>query len=66
MYVGEAWQDIMIACNGDSTVECFHKPPKNETGKNSGCGTDFAYPYFISFVVLCSFLVSFSNLKLRY
>ncbi|XP_043233956.1 voltage-dependent calcium channel type D subunit alpha-1-like, partial [Amphibalanus amphitrite] len=47
---GEAWQEIMLACVDG---EC---DPKVPDGKG-GCGTVFAIPYFVSFYVLCSFLV---------
>lgn len=54
-YVGESWQNIMLDClqheqSSDGT-EC-EDPQDNE------CGSDTAYAYFISFYVLCSFLVS--------
>lgn len=60
---GEAWQEVMLACSGGDHVKCFHSnvtmpedigedPPKEDT-----CGSNFAFPYFISFFVSCSFLV---------
>ncbi|XP_076351266.1 muscle calcium channel subunit alpha-1-like isoform X2 [Tachypleus tridentatus] len=49
---GEAWQDIMIDCSNRPTVMC--DPRSNTPGT---CGNDFALPYFISFYILCSFLV---------
>ena len=52
---GEAWQDIMLSCKKDPSVVCDHK--SEDSGDPSGCGTDFAYPYFISFFVVCSFLI---------
>ncbi|KAL3270430.1 hypothetical protein HHI36_020985 [Cryptolaemus montrouzieri] len=47
---GEAWQEIMMDC----------ADPKAKCDSRSGqeyCGSDIAYPYFISFYVLCSFLI---------
>lgn len=54
--VGEAWQDIMMACSSTQSVKCDSNSDENE--KESSCGSDIAFPYFISFYVLCSFLVS--------
>ncbi|XP_074644176.1 muscle calcium channel subunit alpha-1-like [Tubulanus polymorphus] len=48
---GEAWQDIMLAC-ASTDADC--DPKSDSTGK---CGTNFAFPYFISFYILCSFLI---------
>lgn len=48
---GEAWQEIMMACQDDSHDNC-HDP--NEKGS---CGSTVAFPFFISFYVLCSFLI---------
>ncbi|KAL1129887.1 hypothetical protein AAG570_012831, partial [Ranatra chinensis] len=53
---GEAWQDIML----DSSVrpdEVMCDPKSDDFGNPNGCGSDFAFPYFISFYVLCSFLI---------
>ena len=52
---GEAWQEIMMACTNSPTVKC--DPESEDYGKGISCGTYFAYPYFISFYILCSFLV---------
>ena len=49
---GEAWQEIMLACV-DGPCDPHIKDPDEV-----GCGTVFAIPYFVSFYVLCSFLVS--------
>jgi len=38
-------------------VKCEVLPNSTETIPES-CGSDLAFPYFISFYVLCSFLVS--------
>ncbi|XP_033105567.1 voltage-dependent L-type calcium channel subunit alpha-1D-like [Anneissia japonica] len=45
---GEAWQDVMLAC---ISSKCYEGEP-DET-----CGSPIAVPYFLSFYVLCSFLV---------
>ncbi|KAF5296914.1 hypothetical protein FQA39_LY12271 [Lamprigera yunnana] len=49
---GEAWQEIMMSCAATDKVKC-DPIVKNDTS----CGFDIAYPYFISFYVLCSFLI---------
>lgn len=49
----------MLSCSDREDVRCdpmsddYHKGGLNE----SRCGNNFAYPYFISFFMLCSFLV---------
>ncbi|CAH1784486.1 unnamed protein product [Owenia fusiformis] len=50
---GEAWQDIMLRCSTASAA-C---DARSDDGVNKGCGTWFATPYFISFYILCSFLI---------
>ncbi|XP_059091600.1 muscle calcium channel subunit alpha-1-like isoform X4 [Tigriopus californicus] len=52
---GEAWQEIMLSCKKDPSVLCDER--SEDAGDPAGCGTDFAYPYFISFFVVCSFLI---------
>ena len=53
---GEAWQDIMLDC---VTGQCDpHSDHDFEKDPDAICGTVFAIPYFVSFYVLCSFLVS--------
>merc|ERR1712142_1279947 len=47
---GENWQQIMNSCLNTPDVLCEMEP--NET-----CGTHFAYFYFISFNMICSFLI---------
>ncbi|KAK9884321.1 hypothetical protein WA026_005271 [Henosepilachna vigintioctopunctata] len=47
---GEAWQEIMMDC-ADPEAKC-----DSRLGQQY-CGSDIAYPYFISFYVLCSFLI---------
>ena len=44
----------MLSCKKDPSVKCDEK---SEDAGETGCGTDFAYPYFISFFVVCSFLI---------
>ncbi|KAL5014501.1 hypothetical protein ScPMuIL_008771, partial [Solemya velum] len=51
---GEAWQDVMLSCIDSPTVACDMYSGAHE-GKT--CGTNFAYIYFISFYILCSFLI---------
>lgn len=53
---GEAWQQIMLACIYDKeNVKC---DPLAENRDQESCGNSFAYIYFITFYILCSFLVS--------
>ncbi|XP_036335354.1 muscle calcium channel subunit alpha-1 isoform X1 [Rhagoletis pomonella] len=49
---GEAWQEIMMSCSTDKDVHC---DPNSDARKD--CGSSIAFPYFISFYVLCSFLI---------
>ncbi|XP_018365717.1 PREDICTED: voltage-dependent calcium channel type D subunit alpha-1-like isoform X2 [Trachymyrmex cornetzi] len=51
---GEAWQEIMMDCSSQPSVKCDFN--SDELDKDS-CGSDIAFPYFISFYVLCSFLI---------
>ncbi|XP_012282191.2 muscle calcium channel subunit alpha-1 isoform X1 [Orussus abietinus] len=53
---GEGWQEIMLDCSHrPGEVKC---DPKSDDHENhAGCGSDMAFPYFISFYVLCSFLI---------
>lgn len=59
---GEAWQDIMLDCSDREPVKCDIASDlgHNETNEPTfaTCGSSMAFPYFISFYVLCSFLVS--------
>uniref|UniRef100_A0AAG5DDG1 Voltage-dependent calcium channel alpha-1 subunit IQ domain-containing protein n=1 Tax=Anopheles atroparvus TaxID=41427 RepID=A0AAG5DDG1_ANOAO len=52
---GEAWQDIMLDCSAREEVRCDENSEDKES--KEGCGSSFAFPYFISFYVLCSFLI---------
>lgn len=47
---GEAWHEIMLSCLSNRACD--------EHANASECGSDFAYFYFVSFIFLCSFLVS--------
>lgn len=54
---GEAWQDIMLACMPGK--KCApESEPGNSTEGETPCGSSFAVFYFISFYMLCAFLVS--------
>ncbi|CAB0011622.1 unnamed protein product [Nesidiocoris tenuis] len=52
---GEAWQDIMLDTSSrPGEVRC---DPASDDAHSDSCGSDLAFPYFISFYVLCSFLI---------
>ncbi|XP_061878488.1 voltage-dependent R-type calcium channel subunit alpha-1E-like [Entelurus aequoreus] len=56
---GESWQEIMLSClsgqecETDTSLAPFTLSPDHE----GGCGTDFAYCYFVSFIFFSSFLM---------
>uniref|UniRef100_A0A8C9X093 Calcium voltage-gated channel subunit alpha1 E n=1 Tax=Sander lucioperca TaxID=283035 RepID=A0A8C9X093_SANLU len=56
---GESWQEIMLSClsgqecEPDSSISPLTMSPDHE----GGCGTDFAYCYFVSFIFFSSFLM---------
>ncbi|VBB27397.1 unnamed protein product [Acanthocheilonema viteae] len=54
---GEAWQEIMLSCSDRDEVKCDPASDDYKENPDAKCGVDFAYPYFISFFMLCSFLV---------
>ncbi|XP_065351464.1 muscle calcium channel subunit alpha-1 isoform X1 [Cloeon dipterum] len=56
---GEAWQDIMMDCSArPGEVKCDEKSDEYKyNGNKIDCGSSIAFPYFISFYVLCSFLI---------
>ncbi|GAB6020081.1 Voltage-dependent calcium channel type D subunit alpha-1 [Chamberlinius hualienensis] len=57
---GEAWQEIMMGCSSNPEVKCEPVPDERnstEDRNTGGCGNDFSFSYFISFYILCSFLV---------
>ncbi|XP_037654239.1 voltage-dependent L-type calcium channel subunit alpha-1D isoform X3 [Choloepus didactylus] len=51
---GEAWQEIMLACLPGKLCD-----PESDynPGEESSCGSNFAIVYFISFYMLCAFLI---------
>ncbi|KFW85831.1 Voltage-dependent L-type calcium channel subunit alpha-1S, partial [Manacus vitellinus] len=51
---GEAWQEILLDCSYGRRCD-----PESEyaEGEEYTCGTGFAYFYFISFYMLCAFLI---------
>lgn len=53
---GEAWHEIMLACLSNRPCDKLSGTVGNE------CGSDFAYFYFVSFIFLCSFLVSMKDI----
>lgn len=55
---GEAWQEILLACSYGQLCD-----PESDyaPGEEYTCGTDFAYYYFLSFYMLCAFLVRACN-----
>lgn len=61
---GESWQEIMLSClsgqecEPDPSIAPLTMSPDHE----GGCGTDFAYCYFVSFIFFSSFLVRFNKL----
>ena len=55
---GEAWQEIMLACLPGK--QCDPDSDYNP-GEEYTCGSNFAIVYFISFYMLCAFLVSDQN-----
>uniref|UniRef100_A0A3B4V575 Voltage-dependent calcium channel type A subunit alpha-1 n=1 Tax=Seriola dumerili TaxID=41447 RepID=A0A3B4V575_SERDU len=56
---GESWQEIMLSClsgqecEPDPSISPLTMSPDHE----GGCGTDFAYCYFVSFIFFSSFLM---------
>ncbi|XP_072915388.1 voltage-dependent L-type calcium channel subunit alpha-1C isoform X5 [Hemitrygon akajei] len=50
---GEAWQEIMLSCLPGKP--CERESPLQEQDFN--CGTYFAFFYFVSFYMLCAFLI---------
>ncbi|XP_070405065.1 voltage-dependent L-type calcium channel subunit alpha-1C isoform X18 [Nothobranchius furzeri] len=52
---GEAWQEIMLACSPNRPCE---KGSTHENhSSNEDCGSQFAIIYFVSFYMLCAFLI---------
>ncbi|CAJ0938271.1 unnamed protein product [Ranitomeya imitator] len=52
---GEAWQDIMLACLPGKRCD---PDSDSNPGEENTCGSNFAIVYFITFYMLCAFLVS--------
>uniref|UniRef100_G3P9X4 Voltage-dependent calcium channel type A subunit alpha-1 n=1 Tax=Gasterosteus aculeatus aculeatus TaxID=481459 RepID=G3P9X4_GASAC len=53
---GESWQEIMLSCLGGQ--KCERDPAVFQTSdQEGGCGSDFAYFYFVSFIFFSSFLM---------
>lgn len=51
---GENWQAMMVDCMLTPPEQCSSSPAD---GGTSTCGSVFAIPFFITFVILCTFLV---------
>uniref|UniRef100_A0A8C1MC85 Calcium channel, voltage-dependent, R type, alpha 1E subunit b n=1 Tax=Cyprinus carpio TaxID=7962 RepID=A0A8C1MC85_CYPCA len=56
---GESWQEIMLSCLGGKECERDPSIPPHFTSPDheGGCGTEFAYFYFVSFIFFSSFLM---------
>lgn len=54
---GESWQLIMMDC-ATPNANC----DRDSDNQGQKCGSAFAYPYFISFYIICSFLVRFCSI----
>ncbi|XP_059047700.1 muscle calcium channel subunit alpha-1 isoform X2 [Achroia grisella] len=54
---GEAWQDIMMGVSPEPDVRCDRNYDEEGEEGSGSCGSVLAFPYFISFYVLCSFLI---------
>uniref|UniRef100_A0A8C5RFK4 Voltage-dependent L-type calcium channel subunit alpha-1C n=1 Tax=Laticauda laticaudata TaxID=8630 RepID=A0A8C5RFK4_LATLA len=54
---GEAWQEIMLACLPDKKCDLDSVEPNSTTEGEHPCGSSFAVFYFISFYMLCAFLI---------
>lgn len=52
---GEAWHEVMLACMYGKRCD-----PKSDylPGEENTCGANFAIIYFMSFYMLCAFLVN--------
>ncbi|KAF7651276.1 hypothetical protein LDENG_00113200 [Lucifuga dentata] len=56
---GESWQEIMLSCLGGQKCETDTSlsPALLTSDQEGGCGSDFAYFYFVSFIFFSSFLM---------
>ena len=52
---GEVWQEIMMSCIKSPDTACDDN--SDEAGNPDGCGSRLAYPYFVTFFVMTSFLI---------
>ncbi|XP_068600039.1 voltage-dependent R-type calcium channel subunit alpha-1E [Brachionichthys hirsutus] len=52
---GESWQEIMLSCLGGQ--KCETDPAAPSSDPEGGCGSEFAYFYFVSFIFFSSFLM---------
>ena len=55
---GESWQLIMVSIQTAKQCDPASRPPKAERNTIEDCSSWIAIPYFITFVFLCSFLVT--------
>ncbi len=55
---GEAWQDVMLAVRSGRKCEQDRSEGAEKLSDTDECGSEFAHIYFISFYMLCAFLVS--------
>ncbi|KAI8425810.1 hypothetical protein MSG28_011586 [Choristoneura fumiferana] len=61
--IGEAWQEIMMALSPNIKERpndppgCYNPDNSNQTETTTNCGNWLAFPYFISFSLLCTFLI---------
>ncbi|KAK7889788.1 hypothetical protein WMY93_025348 [Mugilogobius chulae] len=53
---GESWQEIMLSCLSGQQCEMDPSLPL-ASDLDRGCGSDFAYFYFVSFIFFSSFLM---------
>ena len=58
---GEAWPDIMLACEGGRPCDEKSYNRNRTTGKllnpEQSCGSNATYLYFVSFIFFCSFIM---------
>ena len=58
---GEAWPNIMLSCQGGRQCDLRAHRLNTTSGEvmdpDKTCGSNFTYPFFVSFIFLCSFLM---------
>nr|XP_005989524.1 PREDICTED: voltage-dependent L-type calcium channel subunit alpha-1C [Latimeria chalumnae] len=54
---GEAWQEIMLACMPKRRCDPESESPNSSSDEDTSCGSSFAIFYFVSFYMLCAFLI---------